>query len=430
MAHGFDKLPSRTATVFLFAILTIAPGATAQFHTAPWTLIGRGSAAVSRIDAKGKITTVISRSAMPSNTWVSCGTVDIDDQSMVMGFYTYGGGRSGLLFFDRWGMIRNTISLLGAPVDLILDDDGSYLAIESFPGPWPTSALIRVSRAGSITTIHYGFPHYSHAVQVDIDSGDYRLNDSCAWVLGMSRSGDAITTLATLPSNTSFIGLRQHVGDGSLYLCTRWFAPPASVLRVSRSGAITTFLRTNFKDVLSLRWDRVSAPHRRLAVYAQPPQSAGGLYIVDEQTRVVTPWVVLQPNVDPLALVPPREVASRRIAPGQWEFGLHFAGHAGKAYAMGFSLSGVRPPVTLGDGRRMHLAVDALTALSLSGRLAPILTHNVGILGATDRAVVHLDLRALPEEVAGFNLYGLAVVLDPAAPLGVAIIADPIRLRL
>jgi len=432
MAHGFDKLPSWTATVFLFAILTIAPGAAAQFHTAPWTLFGGGSAAVARIDAKGTITTVIPASAMPSNTWVRCGTVDIDDQSIVVGFGQSNGPwnnpSGGLLFLDRWGMIRKTIST-GQVVDVIPDDDGSYLAILPLPGPFGSNPLLRVSRAGSITTFHHGFPHCFQAVQVDIDSGDYRLYDGRGLVLGMSRSGDAITTLATHPNNMGFLAMRQHVGDGSLYLCAGFHPPQSSVLRVSRSGAVTTFLGTNFKDVFSLRWDRVSAPRRRLAVSAQLSQSAGGLYFVDEQTRVVTPWAVPQ-SIWPGALVPPREVASRRIAPGQWEFGLHFAGHAGKAYAMGFSLSGVRPHVALGDGRRIHLAVDALTALSLSGQLAPILTHNVGILGATDRAVVHLDLRALPENVAGFNLYGLAVVLDPAAPFGVAIIADPVRVRL
>jgi hypothetical protein len=432
MAQGFDKLPSWTATVFLFAILTIAPGAAAQFHTAPWTLIGKWGT-VARIDAKGTITTVIPASAMPSNMWFQCGTVDIDDQSMVIAFGQSNGPwnnpSGGLLFFDRWGMILKTVysNVIG---DVIVDDDGSYLATECWSGHMFSAGLLyRVSRAGSIRTIHFGVGRWFQSVQVDIDTGDYRVLDTTQnAVLGIARNGNAITTLATLPSNMWFPVMRQHVGDGSLYLCNGWHPPQSSVLRVSRSGAVTTFVRTNFKEVSTLRWDRVSAPHRRLVVCAYTP-TGPSLFFVDEQTRVVIPRAVPK-SIYPRALVPPREVASRRIAPGQWEFGLHFAGHTGKAYAMGFSLSGVRPPVVLGDGRRIHLAVDALTALSLSGQVAPILTHNVGILGATDRAVVHLDLRALPENVAGINLYGLAVVLDPAAPLGVAIIADPIRVRL
>jgi len=427
MAQGFDKLPSWTVTIFLFGILTIAHQAAAQFHTAPWTLIGRTSTspAVARIDGAGKITTVMPWSALPPNMFPVGGTIDVDDRSIVMAFglHPFGGG---LLFFDRWGAIRSTIYLSGSAVDVIVDDDGSYVVAGQNGMP----PLQRVSRTGSITTIYVGIGRCV-AVQVDIDTGDYRVVDSGSnVVLGIDRSGKAVTTLATLPKNIWFLAMRQHVGDGSLYIGSSGLGPsPPSMFRVSRFGAVTTFLGTAFSAGIRVRSDRVSAPRGRLAVCVLPPNtSAARLSFVDEKTQAVTPWAA-QP-ISCNALIPPREVASLRIAPGQWEFGLHFAGHAGKAYAMGFSLSGVRPPVALGDGRRIHLAVDSLTALSLSGQLAPILTHNVGILGATDRAVVHLDLRALPEDVAGFNLYGLAVVLDPAAPLGVAIIADPIRVRL
>jgi len=436
MAQGFDKLPSWTVTIFLFGILTIAHQAAAQFHTAPWTLIG-GSAPVARIDAKGTITTVIPTSAIPSNMGVLCGTVDIDDQSMVIGFVQssspYGDPPSGgVLLVNRGGMILKTVSTSSVQiVDLIVDDDGSYLGVGFlYRGNQKYSTpLLRISRTGLITTIHSGFNRLFQGVQVDIDSGDYRVVDNQPGVLlGIDRSGKAVTTVATLSMWSG--SLRQHAGDGSLYFPNSLGQSSApSVLRASRSGMVTTFLGTSSSLgwCTSLHWDRVSARHRRLAACVGPTSFGSGLCFIDEQTRVVTPWAAQYTYAR--ALVPPREVASLRTAPGRWRFGLHFAGHAGKAYAMGFSLQGVRPHIPLGDGRRIQLAFDAITALSLSGRLAPILTHNLGILAPTDRAAVDLDVHALPG-VAGINLYGLAVVLDPAAPRGVAIIADPIRVRL
>ena len=116
-------------------------------------------------------------------------------------------------------------------------------------------------------------------------------------------------------------------------------------------------------------------------------------------------------------------------SPRQWQFLLHFDGQGGKRYAMALSLGGVRPRTPIGDGRNLFLVLDALTTLSVSGQLAPILANNVGVLNGADRATVQLDMRQLPG-VSGINVFGAVAVLDPAASLGIAVVSDPIRIRL
>lgn len=109
---------------------------------------------------------------------------------------------------------------------------------------------------------------------------------------------------------------------------------------------------------------------------------------------------------------------------------LDVPGSAGATYAVGFSLSGVRPGPRLGDGREIPLVPDALTAISLSGGVPGILANTVGLLDANGRAGVKVDTNALGSGLKNVRVWATALVLDPGAPSGVRAIVGPTLLVL
>ena len=103
---------------------------------------------------------------------------------------------------------------------------------------------------------------------------------------------------------------------------------------------------------------------------------------------------------------------------------IHFPGEANVGYIAALSVTGVRPPVVLPDGRRIRFSPDAITRASLAGRLAPFFTGHTGFLDASGRAIARIDVSRFP------RLSGVTVWIQ-AATLGVngfATAADPVRL--
>ena len=189
---------------------------------------------------------------------------------------------------------------------------------------------------------------------------------------------------------------------------------------VSRTGGVTTAATLPF-TAYALHADRASAPANRLVLGSSP----GGVYLLDLPTATLT--TLTPPTGMCLAYVVPdrgRNLASIKQAPGRWDVLLSFPGEGGLGYALGVSLSGLRPGVTLADGRHLTLNVDPFTALGLYGLLAPVLTGTAGTLDAMGEARAALDVSAL-SGVQGLRVWLLAVTLDAAAPLGLRTISDP-----
>jgi len=109
---------------------------------------------------------------------------------------------------------------------------------------------------------------------------------------------------------------------------------------------------------------------------------------------------------------------------------LDFPGEGGRNYVVGFSLTGVRPGPLLPDGRRIPLAVDALTVATVNGGLGPVITNTVGHLDAKGRAAVRVDTNGFGPALRGLVAWAVAIVLDPQSSAGVARIAGPERLEI
>jgi hypothetical protein len=82
--------------------------------------------------------------------------------------------------------------------------------------------------------------------------------------------------------------------------------------------------------------------------------------------------------------------------------------------------------VPLPDGRHISLNPDALTVLTSQGPLPPFIRNNVGTLSAIGRNGAIVNVNALGPAVHGVRVWAVALVFDPAAPLGIAQISAPL----
>ena len=98
--------------------------------------------------------------------------------------------------------------------------------------------------------------------------------------------------------------------------------------------------------------------------------------------------------------------------------------HAGKNFVLTLSLTGVMK-VPLPDGREFFLLPDQASDLAISGKLAPILTGNIGKLDSSGKATAVLDLTFLGTAANGNVVHLAAAVLDPRAPVGIAHVCQP-----
>ncbi len=428
----------RLATTLLATIITAATTVAAQPHTEPWYgFFGFGSL---RIDAQGRVTTLNTNNT-PSSFGTSSGTVDVDDRTLLHGVWRSqppGAESRYLLTVDPSGTILRSVQVtqptsMGQLIgwtSVRLDDDGSYLFLDDrLIRLQPVCRVYRVSRSGIVTTaVNTGTMVTLNSLVVGIDDGDYYVLErgSSGGLHRFDRAGRVVASIP-LQGLSSSSGLAQDLTTGEF-----WFGVSGTILRVTRNGVVSTVRNPSppltRETPHGLGFDRASAAQRRVLLSPRGIGPPHPVWWFDVGANSFT-TLVASTSEPPRELTPPREVATIESMPRQWEYRLHFAAHPGKAYALALSLSGVRPATRLPDGRSIWLNVDALTAPSLDGRLFPVLRNNAGSLDANGRATVNLDLRGIPA-ATGFNVWALAVVLDPAAPLGIAVIADPVRIRI
>jgi hypothetical protein len=151
----------------------------------------------------------------------------------------------------------------------------------------------------------------------------------------------------------------------------------------------------------------------------------GNLYYTDLTTFAVTSVAVNGSSVSPRCIdfYRGRNIQTVRTAVGRYDVRFSFPNHPGKLYVAAMGYSGVRPGIPLPDGRRIAINPDTLTVVTAANQLPQLFSPGPGVLDASGEAVGKHNVSFLPP--LGLAVHVIAVVLDPAAPGGFAVIASP-----
>lgn len=424
-------------TAPLFAGL-VALGATSGFAQPyqSWTFAGYGTTtqpiALGTVDLSGNVTTLVASSALAVEVAPKTCEMDADNRTHLLGFTNSKNFQCGFIRVDGTGTILGTIGTSAGSLEgLVLDTNGDYIALTTRGLSSGSTKVLRIDRnTNAMTTLWApgGFD-LARSVTLDKDTGDF-------WVMHRSgpnynlyriaADGSAVTTIAsTSDSIRQQIAFEPRTGNTVVGGYPNGAQP---ILRsVSPSGTITTILATGPLSGESVHPDRASAANDRYIVGSSLRPT--GIFTVDANTRAIATLHASQ-SYRYLQVVPNRgrNIGVVRQTAASWQLNIDFPGEAGMAWAIGLSLTGLRPASPLADGRSIPLAVDALTVATASGELGGVLTKNAGILDATGNDTTLLDVTGLG--LTSIPVWAVALTVDPASPIGIRTISDPILIRM
>lgn len=326
---------------------------------------------------------------------------------------------------------------LSTPQEMVLDSNGDIvLTAFSLANGQNVWSLQRIS-GGVISTIATSASlgiqgSWTAGLVRDIDTGDF-IVPSFNSTLGhpiyrITADGTNVSTLLTsFPGSGPRYDMMQDIASGDFFLGGN-DSTVGFMARITPTGVATTL--TTVSDRFAYNspvMDRASSAAPRIV----SAYSSTNLYYTDIATGTVTTVDIQGTLVSPrgATILYSRNISTVRTAPGQWTINYSFKNQAGKAYASALSATGVRPTIPLPDGRQIPFALDVVTFTSLSGNLAPFFNQGPNVLDAGGEATGSIDISTLGTNL-GINLWLIAVVVDSAAPQGVAEIADPILITL
>jgi hypothetical protein len=121
-----------------------------------------------------------------------------------------------------------------------------------------------------------------------------------------------------------------------------------------------------------------------------------------------------------------------KVGASNWSIRMSCPQFPGKKYMLVAGMAGIRPGVKLPDGRRIWLNPDVVTYATMFGWLPGIWNGGPGVLDSNGEAQAALNLGSLsiPSTGLGLPFWMTLIVLDPAAPSGVAYLPDTYVMRL
>jgi len=404
-------------------LLILAGGLPAQFHSGD--LVGAGSdGRLFRCDAAGNFAT-FTVGYGPLTGW----TMDYDNTSMLV---TDPVARNLYLVDGSLSIIRVYPFPSFIPMDVAVDQNGDLLFTDAlFQG------IRRFAFSGGIFPVAGGLsPDLFGGLVIDIDSSDLLLTRGSGVLDGnpvfqVSRNGSTVTS--TRGGVTGCHGMTQ-TPDGVVYVasCAGTPASPRLLYRLSPGAVdatpfLTTLPETGITGITAVKADRGSAPSQRLLLAAHDRK---GMWFLDVESTTVTRVNTLQESLYEVGFLGSRNVGSALVAPRKWALNVSFPGEAGNGYHVVMGFSGVRPALTLPDGRRLHLVPDALTMATLSGPIPPFFTGNIGTLDSRGMAFPVIDLTTLPRAADGILVWIVAATFQAEASMGMATLSDPMVFRI
>ena len=436
----------KSILVCSLAMAVFAAAAYAQSHTGDYILGGsvyNTSDAVFRVDRTTlKMTTITAGITPSSTTHFVWEVIMAEDNKHFYALSAHYGAAARIVKLDAAGQVVATVytgttALMHHAVDMHLDQNGNLVVFDcsgSTNGPSyffeidPTTSML-----STVVSIPRGDSFYGSAA-ADIDSGDYLafVNDT---VFRVDRVTRAVTTLVNTGVRIARMSFAQDTLSGKGYAGT--YGAPALYELDLIGNSWKTLNATNLGGTYGIKFDRrVDARMNRMVVahgkFTSTPNGISLFDTVGTQTTIMTwPGGTATPMPYSLEVEGTREVQPiLRFPPNGRQIRLSFPGHGGKAYVCAVGISGIRPALPLGDGRVIHLVLDQIAVHCLQGALDPFIPNRIGVLNASGEAATGLDVNLLGKAIQGMPVVFQVVVLDPSAPLGVAVIAEPYTIKL
>jgi hypothetical protein len=407
----------RLTILAAFAMLALAPMAAAQVYGDGYLLSG---SSIQHLDDKGTFTMLYNNPSYAHGV-----TMDVDNKNVLFAV-------GDVFRLDPVTSMVTTLTSFGFSTDgnLVLDHNGDYL----FTGNDPNSGwgLYRISGSTVttiVTTVSMGLnAQPTGGLLRDIDDGHYVMQlyggplPGIQPMISVAPDGTFTTVVVNLSTiYTPRYEFTQDIVTGDYYVGGNG-NNQGVLFQVAKNGQATV-IATSPNDPYAFNTvaaDRSSAANRRLVhPYIR------NLYYTDLKTFTVTSVAVNGSSVSPRCIdfYKGRNIQTVLNSPGKYTVRYSFPNHPGKTYVAAMGYSGVRPGVLLPDGRRIMLNPDSLTVVTVANQLPQLFNPGPGILDSNGEAQGTINVSFLPP--LGMPVHVIAVVLDPAAPQGFAVIADP-----
>lgn len=355
-------------------------------------------------------------------------TMDAGNQDVVLTVDSTATGGHLLRINVATGLATTIATGLGRVWNVHLDQNGDYF-VGQF-APFSSTSLFSVRRDGSgFSTIASTFRSAPVMAQ-DMTSGDYIIGHNAQ---EFHRYSFDLTTVKSTITHSSQWTYAMAQDPQMPYV---YVAAAQLVQLDTGSDTVTTLDPTGPGTGLAgraIEVDRAPAASGAL-IYAGTNLAANSSAIMRfdrSGTNLGTVYSSPTSYVQTAAFVDSRNLAGLMNTPPNDRFiSVSFPSQVGKSYVLAFSLTGSNPGVPLSDGRVVPLTPDSLTSLTTTQSLPPLLTNNIGVLGAGGSAQARLNLNPLGTAVNGVRLWAVAITLDPAAPLGIGEISRPLLIVL
>lgn len=380
---------------------------------------GQTEAGLYAISRDGSVFTTILTGMGPSfPNWVEMWP-DNQDMAVLMTLST-GTTPSGLLRVDPFGNATSvSATVIGSPNHLALTEDSASFRFSSVQ----TNAVYDQPIAGgAYSTVMIVAPGFSNAMTLDPDTGDMIIGGSTSYpaaptlptpgtgfLLRYDNQGTLLNTIVTGILRVS--GVCPDLEQGGFFV-SRFDSP--GILRVDGAGQVTTVLASAIRQ----NSVRVDADGTLWSV------DVGGITRFDRQGTVLTSFQVplSAPGLTGLAIYGDRRINAVGVAkPGSplaIDLASRHLGEAGKNYVLAASFA-TRPGFRVA-GRWVHLAVDNLFILTARNVLPTVFRNWSGALDVFGNAKASLVLPPGFPPNSGIRIHVQGVILDPAAPGGIA----------
>ncbi len=425
-----------TATILIAALLVAgAECCRAQEYQDGWFLTGRVGPRLLHVDNAGSVTTILGANALPSSAEAVSMTMNADNDSVLVCYWAPANGDTGLAVVDRIGTIRATWNANGrGPVwGVALDQDGNYIVCVATGPAGP--ALLRLDPTSRVTTLATGdLLREPSAVLVDATSGDYlvALRGTSPRLVRVPRAGGTPVALTSFPMQPGY-QISQGLTRGDVYVTTGGASTqPANVMIVRNGAYLGNIFGTSsgFGNTAV----HVGRSSDRFVKGAFASERGGGItWLSSHPFRSgIQRGIASIAGFSTTHVIPDRSrtVSTARSGPSQWAVALHYPADARLSYLLALSLLPPSPSQPLSDLRRLAFRPDSLTLATLAGAFDSLIRQRTGVLDGSGRAAATIDVRAIAQVASGVTVWIQAITLDPAAPLGIRTIFEPVPLVL